>query len=290
MAPDLGRRLLAEAIGTALLVVFGAGAVVAALRLGNGKLDYAGLGIVAFSFALVIAIVIYAFGSTSGAHINPAVTLSLAVVRRFPWIEAAPYIAAQLLGAFGGGVLIVAIFGEGATDLNDTGGTVLGTNVTHGQAIGAEALGTFLLVATIMALAVDRRAPAGFAGLVIGLSVACAIMVIGPLTGGSLNPARTFGPYLTTSIFGGSPPWKDFWIYVVGPLAGGAIAALVYDFVARPGRDEAAAAAAPEQGTAGAVEGRRVAPGEGVGVGARDDSPRSGRFQGTAGDVEGERD
>jgi glycerol uptake facilitator protein len=290
MAPDLGRRLLAEAIGTALLVVFGAGAVVAALRLGNGKLDYAGLGIVAFSFALVIAIVIYAFGSTSGAHINPAVTLSLAVVRRFPWIEAIPYIAAQLLGAFGGGVLIVAIFGKGATDLNDTGGTVLGTNVSHGQAIGAEALGTFLLVATIMALAVDRRAPAGFAGLVIGLSVACAIMVIGPLTGGSLNPARTFGPYLTTSIFGGSPPWKDIWIYVVGPLAGGAIAALVYDFVARPGRDEAAAAAVPEQGTAGAVEGRRVAPGEGVGVGARDDSPRSGRFQGTAGDVEGERD
>ena len=87
MAPDLGRRLLAEAIGTALLVVFGAGAVVAALRLGNGKLDYAGLGIIAFSFALVIAMVIYAFGSTSGAHINPAVTLLLAVVRRFRWVE-----------------------------------------------------------------------------------------------------------------------------------------------------------------------------------------------------------
>jgi glycerol uptake facilitator protein len=290
MAPDLGRRLLAEAIGTALLVVFGAGAVVAALRLGNGKLDYAGLGIVAFSFALVIAMVIYAFGSTSGAHINPAVTLSLAVVRRFPWIETVPYIAAQLVGAFGGGVLIVAIFGKSATDLNDTGGTVLGTGVTHGQAIGAEAVGTFLLVATIMALAVDRRAPAGFAGLVIGLSVACAIMVIGPLTGGSLNPARTFGPYLTTSVFGGSPPWKDYWIYVVGPLAGGAIAALVYDFVARPGREEAPAAAAAEQGAAGVVEGRRVAPGESVPVGAREDSPRTGRFQGTGGDVEGRRD
>jgi glycerol uptake facilitator protein len=141
-----------------------------------------------------------------------------------------------------------------------------------------------------MALAVDRRAPAGFAGLVIGLSVACAIMVIGPLTGGSLNPARTFGPYLTTSVFGGSPPWKDYWIYVVGPLAGGAIAALVYDFVARPGREEAPAAAAAEQGAAGVVEGRRVAPGESVPVGAREDSPRTGRFQGTGGDVEGRRD
>src|SRR5256714_9375707 len=175
MAPDLGRRLVAEAIGTALLVVFGAGAVVAALRLGNGKLDYAGLGIVAISFALVIAIVIYAFGSTSGAHINPAVTISLAVVRRFPWVETVPYIAAQLVGALGGGLLIVAIFGEGATALNDTGGTVLGTNVSRGQAIGAEAIGTFLLVATIMALAVDRRAPSGFPGLRNRLSAALAL-------------------------------------------------------------------------------------------------------------------
>jgi glycerol uptake facilitator len=205
-------------------------------------------------------------------------------------VETVPYIAAQLVGAFGGGVLIVAIFGKSATDLNDTGGTVLGANVTHGQAVGAEALGTFLLVATIMALAVDRRAPAGFAGLVIGLAVACAIMVTGPLTGGSLNPARTFGPYLTTTIFGGSPPWKDFWVYVVEPLAGGAIAALVYDFVARPGRAEPVPAGADVQGAAGVVEGARVTPGEGVPVGAREDSPSAGRFQGTAGDIEGRRD
>ena len=270
MAPDLGRRLLAEAIGTALLVVFGAGAVVAALRLGNGKLDYAGLGIIALSFALVIAIVIYAFGTTSGAHINPAVTVSLTVTRRFPPAEAIPYIAAQLAGALVGGLLIIAIFGKGATDLNNTGGTVLGANVTHGQALGAEALGTFLLVSTIMALAVDRRAPAGFAGLVIGLAVACAIMVTGPLTGGSLNPARTFGPYLTTSIFGDSPPWKDYWVYVVGPLAGGAVAALLYDFVARPARIEVPT----EQGTAGTVEARRVAPGEGVEAGTTESSDK----------------
>jgi glycerol uptake facilitator protein len=88
---DLGRRLLAEFVGTALLVVFGAGALVAALAMGDGELDYAGLGIVAISFALVIAAVIYMFGTTSGAHINPAVTLSLAVLRRFPWAEVVPY-------------------------------------------------------------------------------------------------------------------------------------------------------------------------------------------------------
>ena len=95
---DLGRRLLAEFVGTALLVIFGAGALVAALEMGKGELDYAGLGIVALSFALVIAAVVYMFGTTSGAHINPAVTFSLAVVRRFPWVEVGPYIAAQLAG------------------------------------------------------------------------------------------------------------------------------------------------------------------------------------------------
>src|SRR3954451_24753860 len=145
MAPDLGRRLVAEALGTASIVLFGGGAVVAALRLGKGSLDYAGLGIIAFSFALVIAIAIYAFGTTSGAHINPAVTFSLSVVRRFPWAEAGPYIAAQLVGGLVGGLLIVAIFGHGATHLNDTGGTVIATDVSRGQALVAEALGTFLL-------------------------------------------------------------------------------------------------------------------------------------------------
>jgi len=285
-SPDLGRRLIAEMVGTALLVIFGARAVIAALKVGSGKLDYAGLGIIGISFALVVAIVIYAFGSTSGAHINPAVTLSLALTRRFPWIETTPYIAAQLVGALGGGVILVAIFGKGAIDLNDTGGTVIGAGFTQAQAAVAEGLGTFLLVATIMALAVDRRAPAGFAGLVIGLAVACEIMVIGPISGGSVNPARTFGPYLTTSIFGGSPPWSDFWVYVVGPLVGGAVAAVVYEFVARPGREEAPAA----QGAAGTIEGRRVAPGEALPAGGPGDSSGRGRVQGTGGDIEGRRD
>jgi glycerol uptake facilitator len=278
--------LVAEAIGTALLVIFGAGAVIAALKTGSGNLDYAGLGIVGISFALVIAIVVYAFGSTSGAHINPAVTVSLAVTRRFPWAETIPYIVAQLVGAFGGGVLLIAIFGKEAVDLNATGGTLIGADFTQTQAAVAEGLGTFLLVATIMALAVDRRAPAGFAGLVIGLAVACEIMVIGPISGGSVNPARTFGPYLTTSVFGGSATWDDFWVYVVGPLVGGAIAAVVYELVARPGREEAPAA----QGAAGTVEGRRAAPGEALPAGGPEDTPGQGGFQGTAGDIEGRRE
>jgi glycerol uptake facilitator protein len=237
----LGRRLLAEFVGSALLVIFGAGALVAALEMGQGELDYAGLGIVAISFALVVAAVIYMFGTTSGAHINPAVTFSLAVVRRFPWGEVAPYVVVQLAGALVGAVLINVIFGSHASDLNVSGGTIVGAGFTKTQAVVAEALGTFLLLATIMALAIDRRAPVGFAGLVIGLAVACEIMVIGPISGGSVNPARTFGPYLATEIFDGSAPWSEFWIYWVGPLAGGALAVLAYDLIAQPKQAEAAA-------------------------------------------------
>jgi len=258
MDVELSRRLLAEMVGTALLVVFGAGALVAALQVGDGKLDYAGLGIVAFSFALVIAAVIYMFGTTSGAHINPAVTVALAVVRRFPWAEVAPYVLAQLAGAAIGGILVVAIFGSHAVDLNASGGTIVGAGFTKGQALTAEALGTFLLLATIMALAIDRRAPAGFGGLVIGLAVACEIMVIGPVSGGSVNPARTLGPDVATSIFGGSVAWDELWIYIVGPLAGAVLAVLAYDLIAQPRRSPDTNGAA--QGTEGGIEGRRVLP------------------------------
>jgi glycerol uptake facilitator protein len=255
---DFVRRLVAELVGTALLVVFGAGALVAALETGHGRLDYAGLGIVALSFALVIAAAVYMFGTTSGAHINPAVTVSLAAVRRFPWSQVPAYVIVQLLGGFAGALLVIAIFGSHAADLNVTGGTVVGAGFSEAQAAVAEGLGTFLLTATIMALAVDRRAPGGFAGLIIGLAVACEIMVIGPISGGSVNPARTLGPYGATGVFGGAVPWSELWIYWVGPLVGGLIGAVAYDLIARPGRD--APTVEDEQGTQGEIEGRRVLP------------------------------
>jgi glycerol uptake facilitator protein len=89
-------------------------------------------------------------------------------------------------------------------------------------------------VFTIMAVAVDPRAPKGWAGLMIGLSVVCAIVVVGPLTGASLNPARTFGPYLVSALFGAGPPWEQFALYWAGPIAGGVAAAMVYDLIAQP--------------------------------------------------------
>lgn len=228
---DLGRRLAAEAVGTAMLVLFGTGSVLAALTVGQGSLDYAGLGFISLAFAIVVALVIYGFGPVSGAHINPAVTFALAVTRRFPWREVGPYVAAQLLGAVVGSLLVVVVFGAGAVD-QGLGMTSVAAGVSGGQAVVVEALGTFLLMFTIMAVAVDSRVPLGWAGFLIGLAVLGAILLIGPQTGGSLNPARTFGPDLVAYIFGGDTQWAELVVYVVGPLSGATVAAFLYDYVA----------------------------------------------------------
>ncbi|MET0765073.1 MAG: MIP/aquaporin family protein [Blastococcus sp.] len=256
MDASLTRRLVTEAVGTGLLILFGPGSVVAALAVGGGTLDYAGLGIIGLSFGLVVALVIYAFGSTSGAHINPAVTLALASTRRFPWREVAPYMAAQLTGAVLGGLLVVAAFGTESVDVSNVGAVSFGPGVGYPRAILVEALGTFLLVLTIMALAVDKRAPAGWAGLMIGLSVTCVVVVFGPVTGAAINPARAFGPFAASALVGGDVPWSQLPAYVVGSLLGALIAAIVYDLLARPRAAEPAAE--PAQGTQGDIVGHRA--------------------------------
>ena len=240
MTGSLPRRALAELLGTALLAFFGPGAVVAAMTLGEGSLDYAGLGFIALSFGLVIMLVIYAVGTTSGAHINPAVTVALAVTGRFRWVEVPAYVAAQIVGAVIGAFLVVGMAGvEAATAPGvGVGLTSITVGVGVGQAVLAEVIGTFLLMFTIMAVAVDRRAPVGLAGLIIGLAVACAIFVLGPFTGGSLNPARTIGPFIANTVFGGTTPWGDLWVYLVGPLSGAALAALTYEALVQPARED----------------------------------------------------
>jgi len=275
MTGELPRRLVAEAIGTAILVLFGAGSVVAALTFGDGQLDYPGLGMVAIAFGIAIAVAIYAFGTTSGAHINPAVTIGLAAAGRFPWGEGPAYVGAQLIGGSVGAALIVAAFGGDAVDLG-TGLTSIADDVDYFQAIVAEAVATYLLLTAIMALAVDRRAPGGWAGLMIGLAVAAAILVVGPLTGASLNPARTFGPMLITAIGGGDASWGDFPAYVAGPLIGAVVATLSYDAVARRAFD----VPEPAQGALGAIEGRRDRAAEPVAEPGK---------QGTRGDITGRR-
>src|SRR3954469_12253039 len=255
---NLSRRLVTEAVGTGLLILFGPGSVVAALALGDGDLDYAALGIIGLSFGLVVALVIYAFGSTSGAHINPAVTVALAATRRFPWREVGPYVAAQLVGAVLGGLLVVAAFGTASVDVSNVGAVSFGPGVGYPRAILVEVLGTFLLMLTIMALAVDKRAPAGWAGLLIGLSVTCVIVVFGPLTGAAINPARAFGPYAASALVGGDVPWSQLPAYVVGSVLGAFVAAISYDLLARPRAAEAFAGGEPPQGTQGDIVGRRA--------------------------------
>ncbi len=254
MQVALARRLIAEAVGTALLIVFGPGSVVAAVKAGNGTVDYAGVGMIALAFGFVVALIIYAIGTTSGAHINPAVTVGLAAVKRFPVREVGPYILAQLVGAVVGGLLVVAVFGTTAAEQAGVGLTKLGTDVNPLQGLVAEVLATALLLITVMALAVDTRAPAGWAGFGIGLAVIVEILVIGPITGGSVNPARTFGPYVTQTLIGGDTPWSEFWLYVVGPLLGAVLGCFGYDLLARPTGDEPPA---PVQGTEGDITGRR---------------------------------
>lgn len=257
MEATLARRLTAEAVGTALLIIFGPGSVVAALALGKGRLDFAGLGVIAVAFGLVVALVVYAFGSTSGAHINPAVTVVLAATRRFPWREVVPYVVAQLVGSVVGGLLVVGAFGRGSVDVSHVGSVGFGDGVGYGQALLAEALGTFLLVLAIMALAVDERAPSGWAGLMIGLSVTCLVIVFGPVTGAAVNPARAFGPFAASALAGGGAPWSQLPAYVAGSLVGGLAAAYSYDLIARP-RDAEAAAGESAQGAQGDIEGRQV--------------------------------
>jgi glycerol uptake facilitator protein len=109
--------------------------------------------------------------------------------------------------------------------------------VGYGQAIIIEAVGTFLLMLAVMAVAVDKRATPGFAGLIIGLTVTASLTMISNLTGGSINPARTFGPFLAITLLGGNNLWADFPIYVIGPIAGAVAAALVYAYVSG-GKDE----------------------------------------------------
>lgn len=241
MQIGLLRRAAAEFVGTAVLVLVGTGSVVAALSVGEGQLDYAGLGFIALAFAIVVAVVIYGLGPVSGAHINPAVTVVLAMTRRFPWREVGPYMAAQCAGAWVGSLLVVATYGRDAVDLG-LGATALGEGVSYGQGIAAEAVGTFVLMFAVMAMAVDSHAPPGWAGLMIGLSVAAAILLIAPQTGGSLNPARTFGPYLTLTLFGGGVAWGQLAVYCIGPLVGAAAAVFGYDALTRTRTAEQASA------------------------------------------------
>jgi glycerol uptake facilitator protein len=227
------QKYLAELVGTFILVWIGPGAAVVADLLGVGGL--ADVMAIAIAFGIAVAAAIYVVGKISGCHINPAVTIALAATRRFSWGDVIPYIIAQLIGAAIASILFVVCLGTQAATSFNLGGTFLntGAGVTLIMGLIGEIIGTFFLMITIMGVAVDERAPAGWAGWIIGMIVAGVIITLGPMTGSSLNPARTFGPYIGNLIFGGRCPWDQFIVvYTIGPIVGAVIAAFVYDYIA----------------------------------------------------------
>jgi MIP family channel proteins len=218
--PDLARRALMEGIGAYALVVAGCGAIIAN-TVHPGSLGSVGVSLV---FGLIIMAMIYAGGHLSGAHYNPAVTIAFAVGRHFPLREAGTYIAAQAAGAVAGAGTLVAIWTDKPANL---GATVPSVGV--GSALVYEILLTAFLMFVITAVATDTRAIGAAAAIAIGGTVGLDALFGGPVTGASMNPARSFGPALV------SGTWTDFWIYIVGPVIGAVIGVLAYEVV-RGGR------------------------------------------------------
>ena len=234
---SLGQRAVAESLGTAMLVLVGPGSVVATLALaGDAKPAISGADLlgISFAFGFIIAVAVYALGKVSGCHINPAVTFALAATKRFPWREVPAYWAAQVVGAVAGALVIWGVFAGQAIDLGMGMTSFNEDTTTWASAILAEGIGTFMLMFAILGI-VDGRSPTEFAGLIIGGAVVAIIMVVGPITGASLNPARAFGPELISAIGGGPTHWVQLIpVYVLPGLVGAGAAAFLYDVLANP--------------------------------------------------------
>ena len=207
------KAFLAEFIGTFALVFIGAGAAAQAAAIGV-------VG-VALAHGLVVVLFVYAYGPISGAHLNPAITLGLAINKVIEWTEAAYYWVAQFLASIVAAGLLYVILGAAKLKL---GATNL-TGVSWWQGLIIEMIITFFLVTAVFHTAVSGKVK-DFAGLVIGLTLAFGILLAGPLTGGSMNPARSFGPAIFTGSFA-----SVYWLYLLGPLAGAVGAAFLYRYM-----------------------------------------------------------
>jgi len=214
MNPSLLKKCVAEFIGTFALIFIGIGAIGAL-----GGLDKNGglLGI-AFAHGLTIAVMVSATGGISGGHLNPAVTFGLMLADKIDLKGSIAYWISQLAGACAAAWLCSIVLDKTAV-FNGT--PVVGKDVTLGHAVIVEAVTTFFLVFVVFGTAVDSRAPK-IGGLAIGLTITLGILFAGPLTGGAINPARTFGPALI------SGQWAHHYVYWAGPLLGGGLAGLVY--------------------------------------------------------------
>jgi len=208
------RALAAEAIGTFALVFAGCGAIMVDAK--THDLGHVG---VAITFGLVIMFGIYAVGHISGAHFNPSVTFAFALTRKFPWSRTAFYWAAQIAGALAAAALLRTSLGDRA----DIGATL--PSDSQGQAFVWELVLTFFLMFVITAVATDTRAVGEAAAIAIGGTVGLDAMFGGPISGASMNPARSIGPALVSGNL------HALWLYLAAPLAGAALGGLAYQFV-----------------------------------------------------------
>jgi aquaporin NIP len=212
----LWRRAAAEGLAAFALVFAGCGAIVADAHY-DGALGTVGVSLV---FGLVIMVMVYATGHLSGAHINPAVTIAFTLTRHFRARDAGAYVIAQLVGAAAAALVLLAVWPDEPADL---GATVPSVGV--GSAFVYEVVLTAFLMFVIMAVATDTRAVGAAAAIAIGGTVGLDALFGGPVTGASMNPARSFGPALAAG------QWHEFWLYVAGPVIGAVIGALGYQLV-----------------------------------------------------------
>ena len=214
---DSVRHFVAEFVGTFALVFVGGAAIMAAqaTRMTSGLLA------VALAHGIILAVLVSATMRISG-HFNPAVTIGFLAARRIEPIMAGVYIAAQLTAAIIAAYALKGLLPAELTESTRLGGQTIATEISMGQAIGLEAILTFMLVFVIFGTAVDPKAPR-IAGLAIGATIAAGILAIGPFTGGSFNPARSFGPAVASGIFEAQA------VYWIGPIVGAVAAALLYD-------------------------------------------------------------
>ena len=221
-AVPLGRRAAAESLAAFALVFAGCGAIVTNAD-ADGALGTVGIALV---FGLVIMVMIYAIGHLSGAHINPAVTLAFTLTRHFAPRDALAYVGAQLAGATAAALLLLAMWPDQPAEL---GATAPGPGISAATAFSYEVVLTAFLMFVIMAVATDTRAVGAAAAIAIGGSVGLDALFGGPISGASMNPARSFAPAVAAG------EWADLWIYFAGPIAGAALGGLAYQLVRGPG-------------------------------------------------------
>jgi aquaporin Z len=197
----------------------------------TGRLDLTG---VALAHGLVLAIMVSITAHISGGLVNPAVTIALWVTGKLSGSRTLAFILAQLLGAVAGAYLLKYLVPANVFAVGAGGGVAVDRSISAGQAVVIEAVGTFFLVFAVFGTAVDDRGPSSkTAGFTIGLVLTFDILAFGPWTGAAMNPARWFGPALATGV------WTDWWVWVVGPVAGGVIAAVAYWTAFLRGREPA---------------------------------------------------